>query len=110
MKDLTNYLRRKTASEEELQAADAIEKLAAALVAKDEAIVKVYGCYPPLYSKEPVAVIARQALALQPHAELVAKMKADAVRSVIPEFVIEPSTQANAIKAYADRIERGEVK
>jgi hypothetical protein len=27
MKDLTNYLRRKTASEEELQAADAIEKL-----------------------------------------------------------------------------------
>lgn len=31
-----------------------------------EALLRSYGCYPPPYSKEPVAVLVRSALALQP--------------------------------------------
>lgn len=87
MKDLTNYLRRKTASEEELQAADMLEQMAAALAAKDEALglaldsISRFTCDEGSTQRDfDITDTVIATLALQPHAELVAKMKADAVR------------------------------
>lgn len=79
---------------EELRAENAA--LAAALAAKDEALERCTKFTQEDYD----------ALDLKPHAALVAKLKADAVREVAKEgfnlsdvFLLE----------YADRIERGEV-
>lgn len=61
------------------EAADALEQQAAVIEAMREALLRSYGCYPPPYSREPIAIMARQALALQPCPEVLNKVKADAV-------------------------------
>lgn len=74
-------------------------ELAAALVAKDEALDKYRGQIDRFGNHT-----AADALAIKPHAALVAKIKADAVR----EFGFGKAISHYA-NAHADRIERGEV-
>lgn len=62
------------------EAADALEQQATVIEQLREALLRAYGCYPPPYSKEPIAIIVREALALQPRPEVLAKVKADARR------------------------------
>lgn len=82
---------------EELRAEN--EKLAAALVAKDAALERCTKFTQEDYD----------ALDLQPHAALVAKMKANAVRGV-KRMLWVSADEYQAIDEYADRIEWGEVK
>lgn len=80
---------------EQLRAENAA--LAAALVAKDEAL---------RYHMEQTRPIQKtiEALALQPHADLVRKMKADAVQKYMKWAGMEGMADE-----YANRIQRGEV-
>lgn len=105
-----------TMNVEREEAAEALEQLAAALAAKDEALAlarKEFEGLPHSLGYEFTHVPKIDAaIALQPHAELVAKMKSDAVREAAGEvgkhMAIDRAVAA--LLELADRIERGEVK
>lgn len=80
---------------------EALEQLAAALMVKDAAISKAAVFTESSADKD----YLEQALAIQPHAELVAKIKADAVELFLAEKQVTYGTLL-----IADRIKRGEVK
>lgn len=90
---------------------EALEQLAAALAAKDEALAlarKEFEGLPHSLGYEFTHVPKIDAaIALQPHAELVAKMKSDAVREAAGHVGGETFDKLHDL---ADRIERGEVK
>lgn len=83
------------------EAAEALEQLAAALMVKDESLKWL------MHNSREASTFheANQALAIQPHAELVAKIKTDAVALFLAEkhVIYGPLL-------IVDRIERGEVK
>lgn len=89
---------------------EALEQLAAALMVKDAAISKAAVFTEYSADKD----YLEQALALQPHAELVAKMRADAVHEFSEQF--DKAWRNNTAKRFLDGdyprwdTERGEVK
>lgn len=83
-----------------------IEELSAALAAKDEAL---FSCERATCHAQ-VSLIVEEALALQPHASLVAKIKADAVREFGNDYAEDKRNLKALANMYADRIERGEEK
>ena len=117
-----------TMNVEREEAAEALEQLAAALAAKDKAIARhikvdefLTNCPSDVDADDHTAALEehhnslanmRKVAALQPHAELVAKMKADDVREAAGEvgkhMAIDRAVAA--LLELADRIERGEVK
>lgn len=112
------------------QQAKQIEELAAALAEKDEALREVQGLIEEsagvyglhlngdlspwdeltrggLYER---IGLLDSGIALQPHASLVAKIKADAVREAVRKLATEPygNIKHTTLLNYADHIERGE--
>lgn len=112
MKDLIERLRASAQrSNHNTEAADALEQMAAALEAKDEALRVAERNNP---DKVLITVFSK-ALALKPHADFVRKMKADAVREAADEVEVgHPHiTRVGAsciLRELAASIERGEVK
>lgn len=82
-----------------------LRQLAAALAAKDEALTL---CDDHYFMRDCHREVVTEALTLQPHASLVAKIKADAVRRGLAEWESTTKPIYKFMHEYADRIEKGE--
>ena len=72
-----------------------------------------FGSDVPLLVPKDADLLAHKALAIQPHADLVRKIKADAVRdcaNALHRRTFSGAMYRNELMTYADRIEKGEVR
>lgn len=94
---------------EKRQVADIIEQLTSALAAKDDAleyVARLIGIEGSL----PDWLFVDEAIAIKPHASLVAKIKANAFREAADsdQWVFSDNAR-RMMRCYADKIESGEV-